>query len=198
MKRMVEKRPSELREAEKHIVQALMEAPGNLSQEHGSHPQPQEETIRAQPQTWQEVRFARVKELQKQGMSQRAIARQLRIHRKTIGRYSALDHLPRRTSASQTSSKALPFLPYAQKRLEEGQRNRWQLLEEICTRGFGEAIRASGVQRRDSRQALKKHFLHKRFPIGLHRRQPGCLCAKRSDSRRNSRMKDRLCVGVQK
>jgi transposase len=134
VQRMFEKHPGELREAEKQMVQASAEAKGAI--ETGSAiPDPMELSPKG-PDTWKQIRFAQVKELQKQGQGQRAAAKQLGISRRTINRYFSLDYLPARARASQTTTLAFPFLNYLKKRWEEGQYNRRQLFEEIHRQGF--------------------------------------------------------------
>ena len=101
------------------------------------HPQQTDnEEGTSQKQTLRELRFAEVKELQEQGWSRRAIARHLQIDPRTVAKYFAFDSCPRRASAAQSTSKALPYLNYLTKRWNEGCNDISQLHIELRELGF--------------------------------------------------------------
>ena len=90
----------------------------------------------APPRSHAEVRYQAVKQLQQQGLGQRAIARQLQLHRRTVRRYMLADRFPERAVGPQSVSTVRPYLPYLLQRWEEGCRERHQLWREICTQGY--------------------------------------------------------------
>jgi transposase len=79
--------------------------------------------------------FEEVKQLAAQGDSQRAIARQLHIHRATVARYIHADELPRRRPP-QTISSVAPYLAYLRQRLVAAPCTIHQLWEELQTQGY--------------------------------------------------------------
>ena len=98
------------------------------------------------PKSWQEQRFEMVKELQSQGMSQRAIARQLRMHRETVRRYVSLEKYPPRPISPQASFKAVPYLDYLINRWEQGTRS-YKVLHQELVEKFGYQGSYTGVCR---------------------------------------------------
>ena len=92
-----------------------------------------ESAVRLSPR---EQRFQQVKQLQSQGLSQRAVAREVGLDRRTIARYFRLQHLPSRAPTPQTQSAASAYLPYLMERWDAGCSNRRQLFEEIQAQGF--------------------------------------------------------------
>jgi transposase len=146
LKRMFEHRPKELREAEKQstlvLSQPVKDPPSNPSaQEANDDLSPSGATTQAPNSkesqlSFREIRFTQVKELQKEGLSQREVARRLGLARGTINRYFSLDHLPAKSSVPQSTSKVAPYLPYLQKRWDEGYRTGTALFQEIRSQGF--------------------------------------------------------------
>jgi transposase len=134
VQRMFEKRLGELRKVEKQLLQAATE------NEITTDTNPTAPTVDLHPpqdpKTWKQLRFEQVKELQQQGVGQRAVARKMGLNRRTVRRYFELDQLPPRASLPPMISSAFPFLPYLEKRWREGQQNRKQLLAEIRKQGF--------------------------------------------------------------
>ncbi len=80
-------------------------------------------------------RYQRVIELHRQGVSQRAIAQRVGIHRETVERYVRAGRFPERTPRKY-ASKTDPFTDYLRKRWEEGCHNAAQLTRELKTQGF--------------------------------------------------------------
>ena len=72
------------------------------------------------PKSWRELRFEEVKKLQAQGVSKRAIARQLGMHRKTVTKYFELETYPPRPITPQTTFRATPHLSHMMERWEAG------------------------------------------------------------------------------
>jgi transposase len=81
--------------------------------------------------------YERVMDLSRQGISQRAIARRLRMDRGTVRRFVAAPGFPERlhTGAHRRSS-VVPFIDYLRARWSEGCHNAIQLTAELGTRGF--------------------------------------------------------------
>jgi transposase len=82
-------------------------------------------------------RFAQGKELQAQGLGQRAIARRLGWHRRTVQRYMGADQAPVRGVGAQSQTRARAYIPYLRRRWAEGVHNRVQLWQEVRQQGYG-------------------------------------------------------------
>src|SRR5262249_15262855 len=72
------------------------------------------------PRSHAEARYRAVKSLQQQGFGQRAIARELQLHRRTVRRYMVADTFVERAVGPQSVSTVRPYLPYLLQRWEEG------------------------------------------------------------------------------
>jgi transposase len=77
-----------------------------------------------------------VKALQQQGLGQRAIARQLQLHRRTVRRYMLAETFPERALGRQSISTVQPYLPYVPQRWGEGCHDRQQLWQELVAQGY--------------------------------------------------------------
>lgn len=91
--------------------------------------------VAPEPRSVDEERFDAVKRLQMQGLSCRAVTRELQIDRRTVAKYYAL------TSYDQVQSprrrrKIDSYLTYLVQRWEEGETNRVQLHSELQAMGF--------------------------------------------------------------
>ena len=95
--------------------------------ERAGAPQDQREASGARPLTVAEqrrqisranrlVRYEQIIALHRQGLSQRAIARQLHVSRKVVHRSVSAGTFPERTPTGKRQSKLDPFLPYLRKR----------------------------------------------------------------------------------
>jgi transposase len=82
------------------------------------------------------ARYEQIIALHRQGLSQRAIARQLHVSRKVVHRSVRAGAFPERAPTGKRQSKLDPFLPYLRKRWEEGCHNGLQLAREIQAQGF--------------------------------------------------------------
>lgn len=88
--------------------------------------------------------YEQVHILHQQGRSQRQIARQLRLHRKTIRRYLNTDVFPERAARRAMPDPLLSFLPYLDRQWQAGFHNAIQLWREIRQQGYmGSQIRVS-------------------------------------------------------
>lgn len=110
--------------------------PVNLQQETGISPASRASSTKRQNRL---QRFQQVHHLHQQGVSKREIARQLDIHRDTVGRYLRSSEFPERTTR-QPSSGITPYLPYLQKRWQEGCRVGKMLYEELKAQGYRQSI----------------------------------------------------------
>jgi transposase len=88
-----------------------------------------------QPTNHRQKLFDEVMQLNAQGDSNCAIARQLHIDRRTAARYINIGELPRRV-APQNVSTVKPHLAYIKRRWREGCKNGRQLWREIQAQGY--------------------------------------------------------------
>ena len=82
------------------------------------------------------ARYQAVLELNRQGGSIRAIARQLGLHRVTVRRYLQAEGFPERAARASGPSLLDPFRPYLQQRWNAGCHNARHLFREILGQGF--------------------------------------------------------------
>jgi transposase len=82
------------------------------------------------------ARYQQILALSREGLSQRAIARQLHLSRGCVHRYVTAASFPERALPGKRGSQLDPYLPYLQKRWEQGCRNGRQLAQEIEAQGF--------------------------------------------------------------
>lgn len=93
-------------------------------------------------QTWQTHRAARLERyeaviaLDRQGLSQKEIARRVGIGTKTVRRFLRADGFPERASVPRKHSILDAYEPYLRRRWEEGGHNALQLWREIQAQGF--------------------------------------------------------------
>lgn len=92
--------------------------------------------IQAPPTSRAAARFQQVKTLHEQGVSQRAIARQTGLHRKTVRRYLTHEEVPVRALAPQSTSTVTPHFAYLLRRLTEGRDNCASLHTELVALGY--------------------------------------------------------------
>jgi transposase len=83
-----------------------------------------------------QARYEEVVALYNQGMSILGIADQLRMSRSTVRNYVYAGAFPERANVLRTKSLLDPYLPYLEKRLEQGCRNANQLWKELMSLGF--------------------------------------------------------------
>lgn len=82
------------------------------------------------------ARYEEVHQLQQQGLSERAIARQLQISRTIVRRFLAADQFPERSARLPRSTPLTPYHDYLHRRWAEGCHNSAQLWRELRTRGY--------------------------------------------------------------
>ncbi len=84
------------------------------------------------------ARYEDVRTLFEQGLSQRAIARKLRLSRKTVCTFVRAEAYPERHQSTAGASRSLldPYKGYLLQRWQQGCRNSVQLYDEITARGF--------------------------------------------------------------
>ena len=84
------------------------------------------------------ARYEDVHTLFEQGLSQRAIARKLKLSRKTVGKFVQAGAYPERYASTTGTSRSLldPYKGYLLERWQQGCRNSVQLYDEITARGF--------------------------------------------------------------
>jgi transposase len=82
------------------------------------------------------ARYQQILALAREGLSQRAIARQLHLSRGCVHRYVTAESFPERALPGKRRSLLDPYLPYLRRRWEEGCHNGRQLTDEIAAQGF--------------------------------------------------------------
>jgi transposase len=82
------------------------------------------------------ARYEQIIALHRQGLSQRAIARQLHVSRKVVYRSVRAGTFPERVPTGRRQSKLAPYLPYLRHSFEQGCHNGRQLAREIQAQGF--------------------------------------------------------------
>lgn len=80
--------------------------------------------------------YLQIQTLAREGLSQRAIARQLHLSRGCVHRYVTAARLPERALPGKRQSQLDPYLPYLRQRWEQGCHNGRQLTHEIEMQGF--------------------------------------------------------------
>lgn len=137
LKRMLTQRTNELRQAAREVA-AEQEEAVNRTPELDRMVAVTEEAIQETkvPATLRQLRFAEVKEYQRQGWSQRAVAAHLNLDRRTVSKYFSLESYPERLSVPQSTPKVMPYLAYLSQRWQEGCHNIKQLHAELEGRGF--------------------------------------------------------------
>jgi transposase len=84
------------------------------------------------------ARYEDVRTLFEQGLSQRAIARKLKLSRKTVGKFIRTEQYPERYQFTAGARRSLldPYKGYLLQRWQQGCRNSVQIYDEITARGF--------------------------------------------------------------
>jgi transposase len=82
------------------------------------------------------ARYEAVMQLARQGLTARAIARQLVMSHTTVGKYMAAGSFPERKVRANPPTQLTPFAPYLERRWQEGCHNSVQLWREIREQGF--------------------------------------------------------------
>jgi transposase len=82
------------------------------------------------------ARYQQILALAREGLSQRAIARQLHLSRGCVHRYVTATSFPERALPGKRGSQLDPYMPYLRQRWEQGCHNGRQLVYEIEAQGF--------------------------------------------------------------
>ncbi|GHO90289.1 hypothetical protein KSF_003370 [Reticulibacter mediterranei] len=80
--------------------------------------------------------YEAVQRLVKQGLSHRAIARELHMHRESVIRYAKADCFPEKPERPVSPGILAPYEIYLRIRFLEGERNVLGLFREIVARGY--------------------------------------------------------------
>ncbi len=83
-----------------------------------------------------EAWYTEIKDLERQGLSQRGIARQLHLSRTTVAKYLRSPQGPIRHHGPQSRSSVLPYLDYLKRRWTEGGREYMQLWKALQGQGY--------------------------------------------------------------
>lgn len=115
-----------------------------------------------------QAHYEEVVALYKQGMSILSIAEQLRMSRSTVRNFVYAGAFPERATVLQTKSLLDPYVPYLEKRWQQGCRNATQLWKEIQERGFsgGYKIVNHWLEPRREKPG-RKHSLREKDLLGL-------------------------------
>ena len=107
----------------------------NENTEPDGRPLSRSEQIRQQRRERRFARYQEVVALHQQGATMAAISRQLGLGYRTVLRWLRVGHFPEWVVPERPSALR-PFLPYLEKRWEEGCRNAARLWREICQQGY--------------------------------------------------------------
>ncbi len=115
-----------------HVVTTPATSPSPLLR----HVRPDREQRKQQARAKLVARYEAVQFLMKQGMSHRAISRQLHMHRESVIRYARAEHFPERTERPTTPGILAPYEIYLRTRFLQGERNAVGLFREVAARGY--------------------------------------------------------------
>lgn len=140
VQRLLERHPAQLRLAARRAAEAPPAQPSKTraptssdASEPGTDSAP---TKVPQPPSEMEVWYTEIKDLERQGVSQRGIARQLHLNRTTVSKYLRSPEVPVRHHGPQSRSSVLPYLDYLKQRWAEGAREYMQLWKELQGQGY--------------------------------------------------------------
>lgn len=94
------------------------------------------ERVKMARQARRQARYERVCHLHQEGYSVRAIAKQMKLGRRTVKKYIAADTCPQYTRGRAAFSILTPYLPYLERQWQAGCTNATQLWREIVAQGF--------------------------------------------------------------
>ena len=136
LQRLLARHPKVLRTASQKVHERIHGIVTHVADNTEHNAPSADEVDQPKPLSYRQMRFDEVKTLAAQGLSRRAIARQLHMHRQTVARYLESDKLPERISRSQNVSSVTPYFAYIKRRWAEGCENGKQLWREIQQQGF--------------------------------------------------------------
>jgi transposase len=135
LQRLLERHPEQLRAAAQKVAEAATTAPPETSVAPDKNSSISAVET-ACPPSPTEVRYAEIQTLRQSGLSQRAIALKLRLHRQTVRRYFQASGVPERGRGPQSISSVQPHLAYLRQRWAEGCHNLKQLWKELQGHGY--------------------------------------------------------------
>ncbi len=100
------------------------------------HLRPEREQRKHQARAKLVERYEAVKLLMKQGLSHRAVSRQLHMHRESVIRYARAETFPERAEQPTRPGILAPYETYLRTRWVEGERNAVGLFREVTARGY--------------------------------------------------------------
>jgi transposase len=115
-----------------HLVTKPATSPSPLLR----HPRPDRERRKQQARAKLVERYEAVQRLVKQGLSHRAIARQLHMHRESVIRYARAETFPEQAERPARPGILAPYETYLRTRWVEGERNAVGLFREVTARGY--------------------------------------------------------------
>lgn len=110
--------------------------PGDLPSKQPDPALTRRELRRQESRSRRQNRYSDVQRLKQEGLSVRAIARQPKMSRHTVGRFLTTDTFPERAHPPRKTSILDPFVPYLTEQMSAGQSNGMQLWREICAKGY--------------------------------------------------------------
>ncbi len=141
VQRVLERHPAQLRSAARRAAETQAVQPSKvieLTNSESSEPRtdsaPTGEASQAPSEA--EIWYTDIKDLERQGVSQRGIARQLHLSRTTVSKYLRSPEVPVRHHGPQSRSSVLPYLDYLKRRWAEGAREYMQLWKELQGQGY--------------------------------------------------------------
>ena len=118
------------------------------------------------------ARYQQVQELRRQGVGIREISRRLKISREVVERFARCEQFPERATPSRPRGRNLPidpYLPFLQRRWQEGCDNVAHLFEQIKAQGFNGSSYMVRRQIRRWRRAAGLRHLRGPEPIATPR-----------------------------
>jgi transposase len=109
---------------------------GIYSQQVDEQPEPKRPSASELSRKRRLDRYNRVRELYKQGTTTLAIARQLKMHRRTVRHFIRCEEFPERLKPSKRRSGLDGFTVYIKQRWDEGYHNSSKLWREIREKGY--------------------------------------------------------------
>jgi len=103
-------------------------------------PPTQGEQAKAARHTRRQERYAQVRHLDQEGLSERAISRRLKMTPRTVHRYLNAATCPQYASGRVRQSKLTPWVTYLEQRWQAGCTNASQLWREIAKKGFSGSL----------------------------------------------------------
>jgi hypothetical protein len=136
VQRVLERHPAQLRSAARRAAETqaikqskALELANSMSSEPETDPAPPN-AVSHQPSEM-EICYTEIKELERQGVSQRDIARRLHLSRTTVSKYLHSPEVPVRGHGPQSRPSVLPYLDYLKQRWAAGARKYMQLWKEL-------------------------------------------------------------------